>query len=175
MVSAGPYANLHLAQIDNHASIPPLNICTGWMPFLPPNQQHQTADDYVVACTKQVLKFLFPKSIQFFVTGLGRPPLPRYTTAFISVSGLACQSSFLCLEFADKIEKLSFIISTKSETFQSIAVACTRTGSCFNLQGGPRKMKPTTILLVTFECVGKIQRFLADVHCVQQEVVRCKF
>jgi len=24
-------------------------------------------------------------------------------------------------------------------------------------QGGPRKVKPTTILLVTFECVGKIQ------------------
>jgi len=26
-----------------------------------------------------------------------------------------------------------------------------------NIQGGPRKVKPTTILLVTFECVGKIQ------------------
>jgi len=25
------------------------------------------------------------------------------------------------------------------------------------VQGGPRKVKPTTILLVTFECVGKIQ------------------
>jgi len=25
------------------------------------------------------------------------------------------------------------------------------------LQGGPRKVKPTTILLVTFECEGKIQ------------------
>jgi len=25
------------------------------------------------------------------------------------------------------------------------------------IQGGPRKVKPTTILLVTFECVGKIQ------------------
>jgi len=28
---------------------------------------------------------------------------------------------------------------------------------CNALQGGPRKVKPTTILLVTFECVGKIQ------------------
>jgi len=27
----------------------------------------------------------------------------------------------------------------------------------YNVQGGPRKVKPTTILLVTFECVGKIQ------------------
>jgi len=25
------------------------------------------------------------------------------------------------------------------------------------LQGGPHKVKPTTILLVTFECVDKIQ------------------
>jgi len=28
---------------------------------------------------------------------------------------------------------------------------------CTSVQGGPRKVKPTTILLVTFECVGKIQ------------------
>ena len=28
-----------------------------------------------------------------------------------------------------------------------------------DLQGGPRKVKPTTILLVTFECVGKINDF----------------
>jgi len=26
-----------------------------------------------------------------------------------------------------------------------------------HLPGGPRKVKPTTILLVTFECLGKIQ------------------
>jgi len=43
------------------------------------------------------------------------------------------------------------------------------------IQGGSRKVKPTTILLVTFEWVGKIQWFLADVNCIQQEVVRCKF
>jgi len=38
------------------------------------------------------------------------------------------------------------------------------------IQGGPRKVKPTTILLVTFECIGKIHWFLADVNCIQQEV-----
>ena len=27
----------------------------------------------------------------------------------------------------------------------------------WDIQGGPRKVKPTTILLVTFECIGKIQ------------------
>jgi len=27
---------------NNHAGTPPLNFFTGWMPFLPPNQQHQS-------------------------------------------------------------------------------------------------------------------------------------
>jgi len=47
-----------------------------------------------------------------------------------------------------------------------ITMAYTR----YSIQGGPRKVKPTTILVVTFECVSKIQRFLADVNCIQQEV-----
>jgi len=29
-------------QTDNHASTPPLSFFTGRMPFLPPNQQHQS-------------------------------------------------------------------------------------------------------------------------------------
>ena len=43
MVSAGPYANMHLAQTDNYASIPP-EFFTGRMPFLPPNQQRQSTE-----------------------------------------------------------------------------------------------------------------------------------
>jgi len=31
-------------QRDNHASTPPLKIFTGWMPFLLPNQQHQSTE-----------------------------------------------------------------------------------------------------------------------------------
>jgi len=31
-------------QTDDHASTPPL-IFTGWMPFLPPNQQRQSTED----------------------------------------------------------------------------------------------------------------------------------
>jgi len=31
-------------QTDNHASTPPLKFFTGRMPFLPPNQQHQSAE-----------------------------------------------------------------------------------------------------------------------------------
>jgi len=31
-------------QTDNHASNPPLSFFTGWMPFLPPNQQRQSTD-----------------------------------------------------------------------------------------------------------------------------------
>ena len=31
-------------QTDNQASTPPLKFFTGWMPFLPPNQQHQSTE-----------------------------------------------------------------------------------------------------------------------------------
>jgi len=31
-------------QTDNHASTPLLSFFTGWMPFLPPNQQHQSTE-----------------------------------------------------------------------------------------------------------------------------------
>jgi len=31
-------------QTDNHASIPQLKFFTGRMPFLPPNQQHQSTE-----------------------------------------------------------------------------------------------------------------------------------
>jgi len=43
VVSAGPYANLHLAQTDNHASTSSL-FFTDQMPFLPPNQQRQSTE-----------------------------------------------------------------------------------------------------------------------------------
>ena len=33
-----------LLQADNHASTPPLRFFTGQMPFLPPNQQHQSTE-----------------------------------------------------------------------------------------------------------------------------------
>ena len=33
-----------LLQTDNHASTPPLMFFTGRMPFLPPNQQHQSTE-----------------------------------------------------------------------------------------------------------------------------------
>jgi len=31
-------------QTDNHTSTPPLSFFTGWMPFLPPYQQHQSTE-----------------------------------------------------------------------------------------------------------------------------------
>jgi len=34
-------------QTDNHASTPPLSFFTGRMPFLPPNQQHQSTEGKV--------------------------------------------------------------------------------------------------------------------------------
>jgi len=31
-------------QTDNHTNTLPLSFFTGWMPFLPPNQQHQNTE-----------------------------------------------------------------------------------------------------------------------------------
>ena len=36
-------------QTDNHASTPPLSFFTGWMPFLPPNQQRQSTEGNISA------------------------------------------------------------------------------------------------------------------------------
>jgi len=43
-------------QTDNHASTPPLKFFTGRMPFLPPNQQHQSTEGI---CGGQSPCFLF--------------------------------------------------------------------------------------------------------------------
>jgi len=40
---------------------------------------------------------------------------------------------------------------------------------------GQLKWGQLTFVLVAFECVDKIQWFLANVNCIQQEVVWCKF
>jgi len=40
-------------QTDNHASTPPLSVFTGRMPFLPPNQQHQSTEGLGYACALQ--------------------------------------------------------------------------------------------------------------------------
>jgi len=34
-------------QTDNHFSTPPLSFFTGWMPFLSPNQQHQSTEGVI--------------------------------------------------------------------------------------------------------------------------------
>jgi len=35
-------------QTDSHARTPTLSFFTGWMPFLPPNQQHQSTEGSAV-------------------------------------------------------------------------------------------------------------------------------
>jgi len=44
-------------QTDSHASTQPLSFFTGWMPFLPPNQQHQNTEGmlYISNYTKNIL------------------------------------------------------------------------------------------------------------------------
>ena len=49
-----------LLQTNNHASTPPLSFFTGRMPFLPPNQQHQSTDPTVIKAKIDVLWCLLP-------------------------------------------------------------------------------------------------------------------
>jgi len=42
VASAGSYANLHLAPNKSSCQHPTIQFFTGWMPFLPPNQQRQS-------------------------------------------------------------------------------------------------------------------------------------
>jgi len=41
-------------QTDNHASTQPLSFFTGWMPFLPPNQQRQSTEGNLVLDTNSI-------------------------------------------------------------------------------------------------------------------------
>jgi len=45
-------------QTDNHASTSPLSFFTGWMPFLPPNQQRQSTEGSQYKCTKTNIMLL---------------------------------------------------------------------------------------------------------------------
>jgi len=44
VVSAGPYASLHLAPDKYPRQHPTIQFFTGWMPFLLPNQQRQSTE-----------------------------------------------------------------------------------------------------------------------------------
>jgi len=44
VASAGPYASLHLAPDRQPHQHPTTLFFTGWMPFLPPNQQRQSTE-----------------------------------------------------------------------------------------------------------------------------------
>jgi len=50
-------------QTDNHASTPPLSFFTGWMPFRPPNQQHQSTEGKSTITARIKWKLTFKNSI----------------------------------------------------------------------------------------------------------------
>jgi len=47
VASAGPYASLHLAPDRQPHQHPTTLFFTGWMPFLPPNQQCQSTEGFL--------------------------------------------------------------------------------------------------------------------------------
>jgi len=67
VASAGLYASLHLIP-DNHANIPPLIFFTGWMPFLPPNQQRQSTEGNPVTTTGSTSVYIV--SVQIDLVGI---------------------------------------------------------------------------------------------------------
>jgi len=46
-------------QTDNYASTPPLSFFTGRMPFLPPNQQHQSTEGKYLSKNKSNSRIFF--------------------------------------------------------------------------------------------------------------------
>jgi len=47
VASVGLYASLHLTPDRQPRQHPTTQFFTGWMPFLPPNQQHQSTDNTI--------------------------------------------------------------------------------------------------------------------------------
>ena len=59
VASAGPYASLHLAPDRQSHQHPNTQFSTGWMPFLPPNQQCQSTEG-ILPPLLQLLLLLYP-------------------------------------------------------------------------------------------------------------------
>jgi len=58
-----------LLQTDNHANTPPLSFLqVGWMPFLPPNQQHQSTEILYNATKIHDNDFMTHKNVNFYHT-----------------------------------------------------------------------------------------------------------
>ena len=64
VASAGPYASLHLAPDRQPLQHPTTQFFTGRMPFLLPNQQHQSTESqpFRILCSKIILKSPFYRS-----------------------------------------------------------------------------------------------------------------
>jgi len=79
VASAGPYANLHLAPDRQPRQHPTTQFFTGWMPFLPPNQQRQSTESNdiqqnLIAIQLRYLTVLYFSVIFFLVTVLFTRP-----------------------------------------------------------------------------------------------------
>jgi len=64
-------------QTDNHASTPPLSFFTGWMPFLPPNQQRQSTEGLIIGLRENLRAF---SVLNFTVIGASHRPFDEPET-----------------------------------------------------------------------------------------------
>jgi len=58
-------------QTYDHASTPPLSFFTGRMPFLPPDQQHQSTEGYQLACINTLSNRNIPVKQETVKTAVG--------------------------------------------------------------------------------------------------------
>jgi len=82
--SAGPYANLHLDS-DTTRQHPTTQFFTGWMPFLPPNQQHQSTEGNL----KETTADIFNKK----VTIISVCDITNAVTAVVAANGICTRPS----------------------------------------------------------------------------------
>ena len=73
------------------------------------------------------------------------------------------------------INRIIFQIVCALHEAEEHAHSCLETTVTTDYRVGQLKWGQLTFLMVTFECIGKMQWFLAHVNYTQQEVVRCKF
>jgi len=100
-------------QTDNHASTPPLGFFTDWMPFLPPNQQHQSTEG-----TKHCVAVMLTQKL----TALHVPPKLLYIKPSWWVVSIWVYAVLVCLQPSRPTPLLNFS-RMENEQYPGDAVA----------------------------------------------------
>ena len=157
VASAGPYASLHLAPDRQPRQHPALSFFTGWMPFLPPNQQRQCTEGF------KLIKINYTCKCEFLHWG------SAHTVVVVVLQLLQCMSFNLYWLFS----LCSFSALTLLVGRQEGHPACKKTerwgtGMVICLErGADLHVAQLMALPLTVSCFSKIQigfTFLVPAH-----------